>query len=92
MPTTYLGRTILTQAEYEAEREAGWFNPQATYDDYLRMIEAQYELKQEAIAKAEREGYELGAPQIELSEEDEEILDRVYAEARRRKEQERLAA
>lgn len=92
MPTTYLGREILTKEEYETERDAGGFNPAGTYETYLRMIKAQHELKQEAIAEAEREGYELGAPQIELTEEDEEILDRVYAELNRQKEQERLAA
>lgn len=92
MPVTYLDREILTQEEYAVEQAAGWFNSQATYADYIRMIEAQYEIRQEAIAKAEREGYELGAPQIELTEEDEEILDRVYAKLHRQKEQERLAA
>lgn len=92
MPTTYFGRPILTEEEFLAEKARGQFNPQSTYASYMRMVETQRQIVLEAMAEAEREGYELGAPQIELTEEDEEILDRVYAEARRRKEQERLAA
>ena len=35
MPTTYLGRTILTAEEFYAERDTGWFNPRAMYETYL---------------------------------------------------------
>jgi hypothetical protein len=92
MPTTYFGRPILTEEEFLAEKAQGEFNPQATYASYMRMVETQRQIVLEARAEADREGYELGAPQMELTEEDEAILDRVYAEARRQKEQERLAA
>jgi predicted DNA-binding transcriptional regulator YafY len=72
-------RTILTPEEFRAEQAAGWFNPESSYDDYLAMIRAQWELRRDAEEKARREGYELGAPQIELTPEDEAILDRVWA-------------
>jgi hypothetical protein len=45
----------------------------------MAMIREQEEIKREAIEKAEREGYELGAPQLDLTEDDEAILDRVWA-------------
>ena len=79
MPATYAGRPILTPEEFSAEQAAGWFDSEANYDDYLAMIRAQEEIKREAEEKARREGYELGAPQIELTPEDEAILDRVWA-------------
>jgi len=47
--------------------------------DYLAMIHAQCELRRDTEEKARREGYELGAPQIELTPADETILDRVWA-------------
>ena len=79
MPTIYLDRTILTPAEFSAEQAAGWFNPSASYDDYLAMIRAQVQIKHEAEETARREGYELGAPELELTAEDEAILDRAWA-------------
>lgn len=79
MPTNYEGRAILTAGEFQAEQAAGWFNPKINYDDYLDMIRAQAELKREAEEKARREDYELGAPELDLSPEDEAILDRVWA-------------
>ncbi|MGH9845217.1 MAG: hypothetical protein ACREEM_41400 [Blastocatellia bacterium] len=79
MPTNYAGRPILTAEEFSAEQTAGWFNSESNYDDYLAMIREQEEIKREAEEKARLEGYELGAPQIELTDEDEEILDRVWA-------------
>jgi len=79
MPTIDAERTILTPEEFSAEQAAGWFNPESSYDDYLAMIHAQWELRRDAEEKARREGYELGAPQIELTPEDEAILDRVWA-------------
>ena len=79
MPTNYAGRPILTAEEFSAEQTAGWFNSESNYDDYLAMIREQEEIKREAEEKAQREGYELGAPQLDLTPEDEEILDRVWA-------------
>jgi hypothetical protein len=79
MPTTYAGRPILTAEEFSAEQAAGWFDSESSYDDYLAMISAQEEIKREAEEKAQSQGYELGAPQIELTPEDEAILDRVWA-------------
>jgi hypothetical protein len=80
MPTIYLGRSILTPEEFTEAQATGWFNPAATYDDYLAMIREQEEIKREAEEKARREGYELGAPQIELTPEDEAALDRAWAQ------------
>lgn len=79
MPIIYEGRPILTSEEFYAKQAAGWFNPESSYDDYLAMIREQNELGREAQEKADREGYELGAPRMELTPEDEEILDRVWA-------------
>lgn len=79
MPTLYAGRPILAPEEFSAYLAAGWFNPEINYDDYLAMIREQEEIKREAEEKAQREGYELGAPQLDLTPEDEEILDRVWA-------------
>lgn len=79
MPTTYLGRTILTTEEFSADQQAGRLNPRATYEDYLAMIREQVDIKREAEEAARRDGYELGAPELDLSPEDEAILDRVWA-------------
>jgi predicted DNA-binding transcriptional regulator YafY len=65
--------------EFEQMKADRVFNPEFTYEDYLQMIQVQEEIKREAEEKARREGYELGAPQIELTPEDETILDRVWA-------------
>jgi len=43
------------------------------------MIREQEEIGREAEEKARREGYELGAPQLELTPEDEAALDRAWA-------------
>ncbi len=69
----------LSRIEFEQHKAAGLFNPQFSYQDYLQMIREQEEIKREAEEKAEREGYELGAPQLDLTPEDEAILDRVWA-------------
>lgn len=93
MPMTYLGRTILTAEEFLADQQAGWFNSRATYEDYLAMIREQVAIKREAQEAARRDGYELGAPELELTEEDEAILDRVWAKVaaeRRAQEREQL--
>ena len=79
MPILYEGRPILTSEEFYAEQTAGWFNSAMGYDDYLAMIREQNELGRQAQEKADREGYELGAPQMELTPEDEAILDRAWA-------------
>ena len=39
MPTIYLGRTVLTLEEFSADQCAGQVNPQATYENYLAMIQ-----------------------------------------------------
>lgn len=65
--------------EFEQKKIAGFFNPQFNYEDYLQMIREQEDIKREAEGKAGREGYELGAPQLDLSPEDEAILDRIWA-------------
>lgn len=43
------------------------------------MLGEQEEIKREAEEKAAREGYELGAPLLDLTPEAEAILDRVWA-------------
>ena len=70
----------LNREEFEARRSAGQFNPRATYEDYVAMIQERHELKRAAEEAARREGYELGAPELELTPEDEAILDRAWAE------------
>ena len=69
----------LNREEFEARRAAGQFNPRASYEDYQAMIQERVILLKEAEATARREGYELGAPELELTAEDEAILDRAWA-------------
>ena len=69
----------LSEMEFAQAQRDGWCNPDSTYQDYLAMIADREEMKREAEEKARREGYELGAPQIELTPEDEAALDRAWA-------------
>jgi hypothetical protein len=70
----------MSEMEFAQAQRDGWFNPDSTYQDYLAMIADREEMKREAEEKARREGYELGAPQIELTPEDEAALDRAWAQ------------
>lgn len=70
----------MNREEFEQEKATGLFNRRFTYEDYRQMIREQEELGRQAQEKADREGYELGAPQMELTPEDEAILDRVWAQ------------
>lgn len=70
----------LTPAQFEILRLSGDINPNATYEDYLELRRERTAIKREAEEAARRDGYELGAPELELSAEDEETLDRVWAE------------
>jgi hypothetical protein len=69
----------LNRLEFEQEKAAGVFNPQFTFENYQQMLLEQEELQREAEERAERKGYELGAPQLELTPEDEAALDRAWA-------------
>jgi len=86
MPTIYLGRTVLTPEEFAADQVAGLVNSRATYDDYLAMIREREERLREAQEAARRDGYELGAPQLDLSPEDEAALDRAWTKLAAEKE------
>jgi hypothetical protein len=78
MPTTYLNEIISTKEEFATDQAAGEINLNATYEDYLASIRARVERRHEAEETARRDGFELGAPELDLSEEDEAILDRVW--------------
>jgi hypothetical protein len=83
----------LTPAQFEELRLSGDINPQATYEDYLALRQERAAIKREAEEAARRDGYELGAPELELTEEDEALLDRAWAQVaaeRRAQERERL--
>lgn len=80
MPTTYLGRTILTPEEYAAEQAAGWSNPNSNYENYLAMIREQVAMAAKDRAEAAALGYDLKGPELDLSPEMEAILDQVWAE------------
>lgn len=67
----------LTPAQFEELQLSGDINPNATYQDYLELHQERVARKCEAEEAARRNGYELGAPELDLSPEDEEILDRV---------------
>ncbi|MBS1810499.1 MAG: hypothetical protein JST84_20205 [Acidobacteria bacterium] len=67
MPVIYLGRTIFSPEEFAADQAAGLVNLRATYEDYLAMIREQVAIKREAEEAARRDGYELGAPELDLS-------------------------
>jgi hypothetical protein len=69
----------LSREEFEQKRAAGEFNPLATYEDYQEMLREREEIRREAEEAARRDGFELGAPELDLSPEDEAILDRVWA-------------
>ena len=69
----------LTPFQFEELRLSGEINPAATYDDYLQLRLEQKERRREAEEAARRDGFELGAPELDLSPEDEAILDRVWA-------------
>lgn len=81
MPAYPLSETAFAQAQ-----RAGWFDPDASYQDYLAMIADREEMKRAAAEEAQREGYELGAPQIELTPEDEAALDDAWAKLAAEKE------
>jgi hypothetical protein len=70
----------LTPAQFEELRASGEINPRATYEDYLALRRERAERRREAEEAARRDGYELGAPELELTPEDEAILERVWAE------------
>ena len=70
----------LTPAQFEELRLSGDINPHATYKDYLELRQERAVIKREAEEAARRDGYELGAPELELTAEDEAILDRAWAE------------
>lgn len=69
----------LKREEFEQKRAVGQFNRQATYEDYLAMIQERAELKRETEEATRRNSYELGAPELELTAEDEAMLDRAWA-------------
>ena len=64
--------------EFEQLKAQGTFNSAFSYETYLQMVDEQEERKREAEDKAAREGWELGAPQMEMTPEDEAILDRLW--------------
>lgn len=70
----------LTPAQFEELRLSGDINPNATYEDYLELHQERAARKREAEETARRDGYELSAPELELTLEDEAILDRAWAE------------
>jgi hypothetical protein len=69
----------LTPAQFEELRLSGEIDPNATYEDYLELRREREEIRREAEEAARRDGFELGAPELDLSPEDEAILDRVWA-------------
>lgn len=74
MPTYPLNRE-----EFEREKAAGQFNQLFTWEDYQEMLREREEIRREAEETARRDGFELGAPELELTPEDEAILDRAWA-------------
>ncbi|NOT63980.1 MAG: hypothetical protein HOP19_27515 [Acidobacteria bacterium] len=80
MPVTYLNRQILAAEEFIAEREAGWFNPNATYEGYLEMVRSQVTLAACDRTALAAQGIEVRGPEPDLSPAMEAILDKVWAE------------
>ena len=80
MPTTYLGRLILTPDEFAVQQTDGWSNSDSTYDDYLRMIRSQVVLAVRDRALLAMRGIEVRAPEFERSPEMQAILDEVRVE------------
>ncbi|MGH9839853.1 MAG: hypothetical protein ACREEM_13810 [Blastocatellia bacterium] len=69
----------LTREQFEELRLSGEVNPNATFEDYLLLRREREEIRREAEAAARCDGFELGAPELELTPEDEAILDRAWA-------------
>ena len=70
----------LNRGDFERKRAAGEFNPLSSYEDYQAMLQDREEIRREAEEAARREGFALGAPELDLSPEDEAILDGVWAQ------------
>lgn len=68
----------LTPAQFEELRLSEDINLSATNEDYLEFRRERAAIKHEAEGAARRDGYELGAPELDLSPEDEKIFDRVW--------------
>jgi hypothetical protein len=69
----------LTPEQFEELRLSGEINPNATYEDYLLLRQEREEIRRKAEEAARRDGFELGAPELDLTPDDEAILDRVWA-------------
>ena len=63
MPVNYHGRIILSLEEFVADRDSGGFHPNSTYEGYLRMIEQQLAMAEQARAEAAALGFELKGPE-----------------------------
>lgn len=70
----------LTCEELERKRAVGEFNPLSSYEDYQAMLQDREEIQREAEEAARRGGFALGAPELDLSPEDEAVLDGVWAQ------------
>lgn len=80
MPVKYLGLLILSPEEFVAELDSGGFNPNSTYESYLRMIESQVALAVRDRADAIRRGYDVRGVEYDLPPEMQAILDQARAE------------
>jgi hypothetical protein len=69
----------LTPEQFDELRLTGEINPNATFEDYLALRRERETIRREAEEAARRDGFELGAPELELTPEDEAILDRAWA-------------
>lgn len=82
----------LTPAQFEELRQSGDINPNATYQDFLALAEERRERRRRAEEEAQRLEYELHGPELDLTLEDEAILDQVWTNLARKNLREELAA
>ncbi|HEX4947140.1 MAG TPA: hypothetical protein VFZ34_10765 [Blastocatellia bacterium] len=92
MPVEYLGYQVFSEEEFKQEQAQGIFNAAFSYDDYLELTRERVLRKQVAEAEAQQLGYELRSAELELTPEEEAILDQVWTNISRENFQEELAA
>ncbi len=83
----------LTPAQFEELRTSGDINPNFTWQDYLDLQQERAEMCRQAEEEAARLGYELKGPEPpDWTDEDQQIMEKIWAEMARAREETKLAA
>lgn len=93
MKSRYSLNQNLTVEQFEELRYSGDINPAATYQDYLDLRQERAEMRRQAEAEAARLGYELKGPEPpDWTDEDQQIMENIWAEMARERAETKLAA